>query len=100
MRIRHFLAGLAVTALASTAVADPSFWRHEWPQTDFENTTIENWAEILSGGPPKDGIPAIDGPSFISVTEESRIGDREPVITVEIEGEIAARLSHPLPDMA
>ena len=77
----------AVFALATnTASADPNFWRFEWPNTDFDLTSVENWTEILSGGPPKDGIPAIDDPSFIDVSAESRIGDREPVIAVEIDG--------------
>ena len=65
----------------------PSFWVNEWPDTDFTNTSIENWTEILSGGPPKDGIPALSDPSFIPVTQETRIDGREPVITLEIEGE-------------
>jgi hypothetical protein len=66
--------------------ADPNFWRHEWPQTDFTKTSVKSWVEILSGGPPKDGIPAIDKPAFKRVADERRIGAREPVITVEIEG--------------
>jgi hypothetical protein len=36
--------------------------------TDFSRHTIP-YAEILSGGPPKDGIPAIDAPQFVSVAE-------------------------------
>ncbi|MEL6168201.1 MAG: DUF3179 domain-containing protein [Pseudomonadota bacterium] len=88
MRFRSFLAAmLGVLATSMCAVADPSFWRYEWPNTDFEQTNVENWREILSGGPPKDGIPAIDAPTFLNVSEEERIGDREPVITVEIDGE-------------
>ena len=66
---------------------DPSFWRAEWPDTDFSRTTIENWGEILSGGPPKDGIPAIDRPTFVVASDETRIGDREPVITLELPGQ-------------
>ncbi|WP_300438745.1 DUF3179 domain-containing protein [uncultured Mameliella sp.] len=72
---------------AASATADPSFWKHEWPDTDFENTTITNWVEIMSGGPGKDGIPALSDPQFIPVDQESRIPDAEPVITVVIEGE-------------
>lgn len=71
---------------AGAALADPNFWRHEWPDTDFTNSSVENWGEILSGGPPKDGIPAVNDPTFIKVADEDRIGDREPVITVEIDG--------------
>ena len=77
---------LAFGLTASASSADPSFWKSEWPDTDFSQTTIENWVEIMSGGPPKDGIPALDDPDFIAVSDESRIGDREPVITLEIDG--------------
>ncbi len=70
------------------AHANPDFWRTEWPDTDFSTTSIENWDEILSGGPPKDGIPAITGPDFISAAQETRLGEREPVMTLEIDGEV------------
>lgn len=73
--------------IANFASADPNFWKFEWPNTDFENTSVQSWVEILSGGPPKDGIPAIDGPSFIAVLDEDRITDREPVIALEMPGE-------------
>jgi len=37
--------------------------------------------EILSGGPPKDGIPPIDNPTFISVSEADEfLDDNEPGI--------------------
>ncbi len=84
MYLRTLAAVLALTA--TTAAADPEFWQHEWPDTDFEQTSIDNWVEIMSGGPPKDGIPALDAPAFIAVGDETRIGDREPVIAVEIDG--------------
>ena len=84
--IRLTLAGLFSLAV-TMANASPEFWQYEWPNTDFEQTNIESWTEIMSGGPPKDGIPALDDPSFISVADETRIGEREPVITVEIDGE-------------
>ena len=67
--------------------ADPSVWRQEWPDTDFSQSVVPDWAEIMSGGPPKDGIPAIDAPLFIPVAEETRIEDEEPVITVELGGQ-------------
>ena len=89
MRLSRLLsvAAVAVGLTAGTTQADPSFWKYEWPNTDFTQTSIDNWVEIMSGGPPKDGIPALDNPDFIPVADESRIGDREPVITLEIEGE-------------
>lgn len=47
--------------------------------TDFTRRTI-SFDEILSGGPPKDGIPAIDDPTFISTTEADEwLEDLEPV---------------------
>ena len=87
MKLPRILSLVALVFSLGAAHADPSFWRHEWPNTDFKTTSIENWREILSGGPPKDGIPAIDGPQFVAVAEKSGLGEREAVITVEIEGE-------------
>ena len=87
--MKHAIFTAAILVLGvSHAVASPNQWQREWPNTDFETTTIEDWAEIKSGGPPKDGIPAIDDPAFIAVPDEVRIGAREPVITVEIDGEV------------
>lgn len=88
MAAARIILGLAAGLWAVAAGADPSFWRHEWPRTEFGTTSVESWTEILSGGPPKDGIPALDGPGFISVSREMRIEAREPVIAVEIAGEV------------
>lgn len=74
--------------IASTAVAEPEFWKFEWPDTDFEVTSVENWVEIMSGGPPKDGIPALDNPAFGAVADKAGLEDREPVITLEIAGQV------------
>ncbi len=92
MRLIPLIAAFCVAA--NTAVASPEFWRSEWPNTDFEQTSVESWVEILSGGPPKDGIPALDNPAFVSVVEKSGLTLREPVITVEIEG--AAPRAYPI----
>jgi hypothetical protein len=78
----------AFCTAANMAVASPEFWSFEWPNTDFETTTVENWVEIMSGGPPKDGIPAIDDPTFAAVADKPNLTAREPVITLEIEGEV------------
>lgn len=78
----------AFCTAASMSVASPEFWTFEWPNTDFETTTVENWVEIMSGGPPKDGIPAIDDPTFVAVADKPNLTGREPVIALEIEGEI------------
>lgn len=53
-------------------------------KTDFSRHTVP-YAEILSGGPPRDGIPAIDAPKFESVAEAGAwLGPREPVILVQV----------------
>lgn len=85
---RQFILAVASwMVLASSVSASPEFWVFEWPNTDFENTSVASWTEILSGGPPKDGIPSLSDPDFLQVAQEQRIGPREPVITVEIEGQ-------------
>ncbi len=62
----------------------------EWPNTDFDNTIVD-LGEILSGGPPKDGIPPIDDPQFDTVGEASKwLNPREPVAVVSIDGETKA----------
>jgi len=78
----------AVTALVFSATAFSQELRNtaEWPKTDFANSSIDQ-SEILSGGPPKDGIPAIDNPEFIDATAASEwLKDKEPVIAIEIDG--------------
>ncbi|HXF63294.1 MAG TPA: DUF3179 domain-containing protein [Caldilineaceae bacterium] len=51
----------------------------DW-RTDFDRRVVE-WEEILSGGPPKDGIPAIDEPQFESVEAAATwLSERDPVI--------------------
>lgn len=52
--------------------------------TDFSKHIVP-YDEILSGGPPKDGIPALDNPTFISVSEANQwLNTVEPVIQVQV----------------
>jgi hypothetical protein len=47
--------------------------------------------EILSGGPPPDGIPPIDDPQFIDVGEADEwLEDAEPVVVLEVGAESRA----------
>ena len=78
---------------ALPARADPAFWAHEWPGTDFATRSVESWAEIISGGPGRDGIPALDTPRF-QPAAEAGLAAREPVVTVEIDG--AAPRAYPV----
>ncbi|MGR3572429.1 DUF3179 domain-containing protein [Brevirhabdus sp.] len=64
----------------------PSLWSREWPDTDFTRRSVD-LAEIISGGPPRDGIPALSDPEFLKAGQETRLAAREPVIALEIEGE-------------
>ena len=58
--------------------------------TDFTRTTI-SFDEIMTGGPPKDGIPAIDNPTFESVTDADEwLDDLEAVQVVDINGDVRA----------
>jgi len=63
-------------------LADPARWRSEWPDTDFSKHSVD-FDEIVSGGPPKDGIPSIDDPVFVPAAEAA-LPDREPVLSLTI----------------
>ncbi len=80
------LAAVAVAAVllasSSSAWAQVSSWRGEWPNTDFSQTSID-FAEVLSGGPPKDGIPSIDDPQFEPVADVD-LPASEPVLAVSV----------------
>jgi hypothetical protein len=53
--------------------------------TDFEKTAVP-LTEFRSGGPGKDGIPAVDDPQVAPVAEVDFLEAREPVVAVELEG--------------
>jgi hypothetical protein len=52
-------------------------------KTDFTKNNVP-YSKILSGGPPKDGIPPLDSPNFQSVSEADEwLEDREPIVFVQ-----------------
>jgi len=57
--------------------------------TDFRRHSVP-LGEFASGGPGKDGIPAIDAPTFVSVPEVNFLEAREPVVQLELNGEARA----------
>ena len=69
------------TALSSLT----SSWNTNWSLRTISTS------ELLSGGPPRDGIPSIDDPQFVSpeVAEAWLVGN-EPVIAVEFNGDARA----------
>ena len=46
--------------------------------------------EIISGGPPPDGIPSIDDPKFLPPGEVDFLDDNEPVLALEVDGDARA----------
>jgi hypothetical protein len=68
--------------LAAEAIP-PGFASAEF-KTDFTRHSVP-FGEIFSGGPPKDGIPPIDAPQFVSVADaEAWLRPVEPVIFVQV----------------
>ena len=89
-----FLGATMVLAMTLGALAEPDIWRNQgWAETDFSKTSVK-FEEILGGGPPKDGIPSIENPSFLSLAENDSadlgLGAQEPVVTVVINGDARA----------
>lgn len=82
---RHLLIFTVGLVLATPLLASPERWRGEWPKTDFSRSAVP-FEEILSGGPPKDGIPALDDVEMIPVGSETRLADAEPVMVLEVDG--------------
>jgi len=81
------LAGPANMALLGAARAEtiPAAWQRDWPATDFSRIRVP-LDEIISGGVPRDGIPALGNPAMITVAAEARLDSREPVMTLEVAG--------------
>lgn len=84
------LAVLSAACLVGTNAlrADPSAWANEFPKTDFSRHSIP-FGEILSGGPPRDGIPALHDVTLQPVGAERGLEDHEAVIAIEIPGTTA-----------
>jgi len=81
--------GIAIAPLIARADSHPSAWDYAWPRTDFATHSVP-FGDILSGGPPKDGIPSIDNPVFIPVADVTSLSDTEPVIGLHVGGEAKA----------
>src|SRR5919197_5276008 len=90
------LAALAAVALAGcggggggSVPTNVSFATSQW-STDFTKHAVP-LTEFRSGGPGKDGIPAIDHPRFVDVARaDAFLTDREPVAAVELAGQAKA----------
>lgn len=85
MRPFRLLLGAALCALLPLSAAQAGELR-----TDLGKALIPI-DEIISGGPPPDGIPAIDRPDFVaSAGAAGWLGARQPVLALEINGDARA----------
>jgi hypothetical protein len=58
--------------------------------TNWERRTVST-GEMMSGGPPRDGIPPIDDPNFVTPEEAGEwLADNEPVVIFEHNGDARA----------
>ena len=81
---------LLVSLITSVGAKEPPLaWQKEFPKADFSRHSVP-FAEIISGGPPRDGIPAINAPIIVSVKDPrekvKNIKDKEPVLSINIGG--------------
>jgi hypothetical protein len=60
------------------------------PAADDLPEPVVDPAEIVSGGPPPDGIPSIDEPTFLPTTAVDFLADDEPVLAIDIDGDTRA----------
>jgi hypothetical protein len=59
------------------------------PEIQSFNESIVPLDQIVSGGPPPDGIPSIDNPQFVSIEDaESFVADSDLILGVEINGDV------------
>lgn len=84
-----WLALFVVLVTLSASSANPRHWKLSWPDTDFSKTAVD-FGSIMSGGPPKDGIPSIDKPVFVPQAEYREAGETEPVISFAHKGDARA----------
>jgi hypothetical protein len=79
-----WLLGPTLVNTIAEARVSPSLMALQWSATDFDNRSVD-LDEIRSGGAPKDGIPAIDRPSFVAPAAAAAwLDPREPVIVVAL----------------
>lgn len=86
---KFLLVFCAITVWTTSARADIDRWVGEGWKTDFSKMSVPVH-EVLSGGPPRDGIPSIDNPKFRPLSEITDIPGREPVIWLEVNGDVRA----------
>ncbi len=81
---------LVVTACSGTrpsssgAAGSNSKAQFFWEEPGVEHESLIPLGEIISGGPPPDGIPPIDRPTFIAPAKATWLDRQEPVLVLDI----------------
>jgi len=116
---RYLLLLLLITLISWRVYTDRDYWTDAWNQKslsptdsvslanqrpptagsntkrvarhtfDLSNTTIPR-AEILSGGPPKDGIPALSNPKFLPAAAATYLQPTDRIIGISVNNEARA----------
>ncbi len=83
--------GVAVVPGTPQALPEgPSALRTTSQDPDFPPSLVDP-AEIISGGPPPDGIPPIDDPVFVGIdVADGWLEDSEPIVVLDIDGDARA----------
>jgi len=69
------------TPIGEPIIAVPSALARQFPMTDFSKADSK-LEQAISGGPAKDGIPAIDKPSFISLEDFTHPDNIQAIVLV------------------
>jgi hypothetical protein len=62
----------------------------DWAGDDQHPPPLIDPDDLRSGGPPPDGIPAIDEPTFLPSDAVDFLSEEEPVLSLEVDGESRA----------
>ena len=70
-----------IAPIGKPSITVPSALARSFPTTDFSKVDpqLEN---VISGGPPKDGIPAIDAPTFVPLRDFDRPDSVQAIVLV------------------
>ncbi|MGI9601630.1 MAG: DUF3179 domain-containing protein [Acidimicrobiales bacterium] len=79
--------------IPSTATEDVPSALDDRSNSAFPDPLVDI-GRILSGGPPPDGIPAIEEPRFVPVAQVDYVADCEPVVVLSIDGQARAYPIH------
>lgn len=75
--LTSILVGVSAILVSKMATSDNGF--------DLSNATIPV-EQIMHGGPPKDGIPAISSPKFVNVEQTDHVGESDRIVGIVIDG--------------